>query len=268
MLFGKHAEHPGAAQVSKLIDSFDHAVDGKTYGILVLEYERGLDFYRLLKLLRQCSPAQLKDWMSCAKGLQLAHELGIVHRDVKPRNIMYAPSGCKIIDWGIAYHERLRPYEEPGFIVGTPNYMAPEQIMGDIDSISPALDAYALGIMTFEALIGYPPFRSIVDSESDTAAQHDVAAQHLCDAVPNPTDLNAAIPTEIADVILQAVEKNPKDRFPNAGAFYDALMATPNERTTHVSVPGGDQSGTTFWEDLPTCTVRRRVQEANPPQTF
>ena len=150
-----------------------------------------------------------------ACGLDYAHRRGIVHRDVKPDNVLFDEDGNAIItDFGIAtarFHGRLTA---SGRAMGTPHYMSPEQAMGKL--IDGRSDIYALGIMMYEALAGFPPF--------DGADSFSVGYKQVHEK-PTPLDqVNTRIPSGIATIVMRCLEKNPADRYARGRELADALI--------------------------------------------
>ncbi|GLZ51720.1 protein kinase [Actinomycetospora sp. NBRC 106378] len=149
-----------------------------------------------------------------ADALDAAHQAGIVHRDVKPSNVLLAARDfVYLADFGIVHVREAT--EQPrltatGSTLGTPAYMAPEQLRAD--PFDQRLDVYALGCVLFEALTGRPPF---------VGERMAVMLSHLNDAPPRPSSL-APIPTGLDDVVLSALAKSPSGRFPTTGALASA----------------------------------------------
>jgi serine/threonine protein kinase len=171
---------------------------------IIMEYVHGLSlkemiaetprlrFQRVLNLLIQV-----------LEGLKYAHEQGIVHQDIKPANIMVeAGDRAKILDFGLACSIG---HEEDLDLVGTPHYMAPEQLLGD--PVDERTDIYSLGITAFEMATGRKPF-----AHSNVA---EVFRSLRDSPVPDPRSLNSDLPREFTDFIRRATEKRPDDRFPN-----------------------------------------------------
>lgn len=154
-----------------------------------------------------------------AQGLQEAHEHGIIHRDLKPANILMNKRAEPVItDFGLAVikdaeQDRLT---RTGSTVGTPCYMAPEQVKGDIDNIGPASDLYSLGVIFYELLVGEPPFRGTILS---------LIHAHLNEEPPPPSQLNAQVLPEIEALCLKCLAKNPADRFSSAKELVKAADA-------------------------------------------
>ncbi|HSP06359.1 MAG TPA: protein kinase, partial [Acidobacteriota bacterium] len=137
-------------------------------------------------------------------GLEAAHSQGVVHRDLKAQNILIGPSGqIKIIDFGLARSVHLEGMTATGLIMGTPEYMAPEQVAGK--HVDERADIYALGVILFEMLTGRVPFTG----ESAIA----VGFQQLKDPPPSPRSINPQIPEEIERIILKALQKEPIHRY-------------------------------------------------------
>ncbi len=139
-------------------------------------------------------------------GLEAAHSQGVVHRDLKSQNVMVGPSGqIKIIDFGLARSVHLEGMTATGLIMGTPEYMAPEQVSGK--HVDERADIYALGVILFEMLTGRVPFTG----DSPIA----VGFQQLKDPPPSPRSINPQIPEDVEKIILKALEKNPIHRYRN-----------------------------------------------------
>ena len=149
-------------------------------------------------------------------GLQAAHEKGIIHRDVKPHNILITNSGIvKVADFGIAQAISKKTLTFNGHIVGTVHYIAPEQAKGE--SVTPATDIYSLGCVLYEMLTGIVPF----DAESPLT----VVLKHIHDEPVTPRKLNPDIPAGLENVIIKSLEKNPALRYKSAEQMRAALLS-------------------------------------------
>src|SRR6267142_1768569 len=152
-----------------------------------------------------------------AEAVHAAHQRGVVHRDLKPGNILLTADGTrKISDFGLA--RRLKGaagLTQSGAPVGTPSYMAPEQAEGKSRDVGPAADTYALGAILFELLTGRPPFRA--DTAAETLRQ--VIVQ---DPVP-PSRLNARVPRDLETVCMKCLRKQSQSRYATAAALSDDL---------------------------------------------
>ena len=148
-------------------------------------------------------------------ALDYAHERGVIHRDVKPSNILLDARGhCLLTDFGIAKLIANGQSASPnGSLIGTPAYMAPEQSMGD--NVDARSDIYSLGVVLYELATGRPPYRA----ETPLA----VVMKHLHDPLPSPRQINPTLAPEVEAVILKSLAKGPADRYQRAGQLVDAL---------------------------------------------
>jgi serine/threonine protein kinase len=151
-----------------------------------------------------------------ARGLAFAHEQGLIHRDVKPQNVLLNGDGrAKVTDFGIARTLDVDGMTQTGTVLGTSNYIAPEQASGQrVDAHS---DVYALGAVLYELLTGEVPF----PGESFVA----VAMKHMHEPAPNLLDVRRDVPLRVAAAVDRALEKDPEQRFPTMDAFAAELEA-------------------------------------------
>jgi len=203
--------HPGIATVFDFGES--QAEDGLPY--LVMEYVPGRPLSEILAT-ETLSPERARDLvLQAATALSEAHSRGLVHRDIKPGNLMVTDDGTvKITDFGIARAGDGAPLTATGQILGTPSYLSPEQANGA--TATPASDVYALGVVLYECLTGVRPF--IADSAVA------VALAHLREPVP---ELPESVPGDLAEVVRNALAKDPAQRYPDAGALAVALGGPP-----------------------------------------
>ena len=199
--------HPGIAQV------FDYGEDEGT-AYLVMELVPGEPLSARLQRETALPAAVAVPLLQQAAGaLDAAHATGLVHRDVKPGNLLITPDErVKITDFGIARAGDQAPLTRTGEVMGTAQYLSPEQAMGR--QASPASDVYSLGIVAYETLSGRRPF------EADTAVA--IALAQVNNA---PDPLPASVPPAVAAAVLQALAKDPAERPASAGAFADSLGA-------------------------------------------
>lgn len=192
--------HPNIVQV------YDHAqVDGVSY--IVQEYVEG---ETLKELIRREAPLEARRAITIAlqilAALRVAHQQGVIHRDVKPQNILVQPDGkVKVADFGIA-NAGESDMTEAGSIVGTAQYLAPEQARGL--AVGPPADLYAVGIVLYEMLSGRVPF------EGDAAVT--VAMRHVQEAPEPLGDRNPLVPADLEAVVMRALAKDPTQRYQSA----------------------------------------------------
>jgi len=158
-----------------------------------------------------------------ATGLQAAHDLGLVHRDVKPGNIFINQNDTiKLLDFGIVkWRAQQDDLTKPGTIMGTLSYMSPEQIRGQ--NVDPRADVWALGVVLYEMIAGRRPFREGHDFVTVLNA--------IVNDTPDPLgDYRDGLPAELEDVVAKALEKDPDDRFSSMADFLQALGALPQPR--------------------------------------
>jgi len=207
---GQQLDHPHIARVYAYGE-----IDGTPY--IVMDYVEGQDLSRYLKdggVLDEETAAQLMTDICAA--LDMAHQHGFVHRDLKPGNIMIRPNGeAVLMDFGVTKVTDATSSLTGTGAIGTIDYMAPEQIAA-AKSVDHRADIYALGVLLYEMLTGKKPF---------TGSPAQILFAHLQQPPPDPQDINPDIPDAFADAIQQAMAKNPADRFQNAGDFAAALTA-------------------------------------------
>jgi len=214
-------QHPGVAQV---FDFDDGTGSPASMPFIVMQFVEG---HTLAQLLREQGPMPPDQVMSVvvqvAAGLQAAHDVGVVHRDLKPANIMLTPDGrAVLVDFGIARSATSEPLTDTGALLGTADYMSPEQASGR--PATPQSDLYALGVVAYHCLTGESPFRR----ESPVAT----ALAHLQDDLPVS---DARVPPEVADLIASLAAKNPADRPPSAAAI--ALQAAALGAASSIDLP-------------------------------
>ncbi|ASR33674.1 serine/threonine protein kinase [Prauserella marina] len=203
--------HHGVAAVH----DYGETVAGEhSIAFLVMEFVEGDPLAAILARQGRISAEQTMDVLEQAgNALQAAHERGLVHRDVKPGNIMVTPSGVvKLTDFGIAKAADSAPVTRSGMVMGTAHYIAPEQALGQ--EAEPASDVYSLAVCGYECLAGRRPFLS------DNAVT--VAMMHIRDlAPPLPPD----VPPGARAVIEATLVKDPRQRYSNGGEFANAVAA-------------------------------------------
>lgn len=165
----------------------------------------------------------LRYMVEIADALEHAHRVGIVHRDLKPENLFLTEDGTvKILDMGLSKDVRgVESGPTAKAAVGTPDYMSPEQTKGSAE-IDGRADIYSLGATFYHLITGRVPY------SGETA--RDVMMAHNREPVPDPRNIDPDLPDDLCDVIMQMMEKQPKDRFKDAAALLEALIALENTR--------------------------------------
>jgi serine/threonine protein kinase len=164
-------------------------------------------------------PQVLQYTRQILSALDYAHQRGVVHRDIKPTNIMLTGDDqVKLVDFGIAISDRSADLTQPGFMVGSINYMSPEQIAGDKATVRS--DIYAVGVTLYEILTGRLPVTG--------TSSFEILRAHMTARPVPPFEIDPRLPRSLSEVILKALEKAPADRFASAQEFLAALNAIPN----------------------------------------
>lgn len=219
--------HPGIVQV---YDTGEDTVTGGGRAVyLVMEYVDGEPLSTRIGPDRRLAAAETMSIVAqVADALHAAHERGIVHRDVKPSNLLVQSDGTVVlVDFGVARSTAVTSITSPNAVPGTALYMAPEQAAGR--PVSAATDVYALGVVAFHCVVGRTPF------SGDNALE--VAVKHLNDELP---PLPADVPRPAATVIERALAKDPAGRFPTAKAFAEAARAVAADPTAALDLPTTD----------------------------
>ncbi|UTT48688.1 serine/threonine-protein kinase [Rhodococcus gordoniae] len=234
--------HPGIAGVFDYGETTD--AEGQSIAYLVMELVHGEPLNAVLSRLGRLSLPHALDMLEqTGRALQAAHNAGVVHRDVKPGNILITPTGqVKITDFGIAKAVDASPVTRTGMVMGTAQYIAPEQALGQ--EATSASDVYSLGVVGYEVLSGRRPF--LGDSVVTVAMKHVQETP-----APLPTDL----PAEVRELIEIAMSKDPAYRYANGGEFANAVAAVRSGRP--VPPPG----------NVPPVTSANRVLPPGVPGT-
>ncbi|WP_234542320.1 protein kinase domain-containing protein [Streptomyces shenzhenensis] len=198
------------------------AGSGPTVPYIVMEYVEGRPLGSVLEEdVRQygAMPADkaLRITADVLAALEISHEMGLVHRDIKPGNVMMTKRGVvKVMDFGIAraMQSGVTSMTQTGMVVGTPQYLSPEQALGrGVDARS---DLYSVGIMLFQLVTGRLPF----DADSPLA----IAYAHVQEEPVAPSSINRALPPGVDALVARALKKNPNERFPTAESMRDECL--------------------------------------------
>ena len=219
--FYREARAVASLSTPNIVDIYDYGAHDKTY-FIAMQYIEGTDLKSILRRTGRLDPARVVALADdILRGLGAAHERGIVHRDVKPQNLLVRASDghVKLTDFGVARTLDAAQNTAVGTMVGTAHYMAPEQASGGV--LGPASDLYGVGVVLFEALTGKLPY--------DGTAALQIALQHMRDPVPSLNAIAPEVPPALARVVERALAKDPARRYPNAEAMRLAL---------HEALPG------------------------------
>ncbi|WP_135457738.1 serine/threonine protein kinase [Mycobacterium sp. DL99] len=163
-----------------------------------------------------------------AAALDAAHAAGLIHRDIKPQNIIVTPADfAYLVDFGIAESQGDSRLTTEGSRIGTMNYMAPERFTGQ--TVTPAVDSYSLACVLYEALTGHPPF--VGDN------LENLLAAHVSAPPPRPSVTNPAVPSTLDDVVARGMAKDPDDRYGSAGALGRAAQRALQAGSAPTTLP-------------------------------
>ena len=212
--FRQEARAAGSLSHPNIVSIYDYGTDADGNQFIVMQLVEGDD---LATLLRERGHLETDDAVRVALGvaaaLEAAHRRGLIHRDVKPGNILITDDGdVKVTDFGIARAVSEASMTVTGTTLGSVHYFSPEQARGD--EVTGASDVYALGIVLYEMLTGRRPF------EGDSAA--GVALKRLNEDPPPPSTYRP-VPSGLSAIVMRALQREPADRFPDAGSFAEAL---------------------------------------------
>ena len=214
--FKQEARAAGGLSHPNIVGVYDYGTDGADGDqYIVMELVTGRDLSTILRERGSLSTSDaVRVAIGVASALEVAHRKGIVHRDVKPGNILINDNGdVKVTDFGIARAVSEASMTVTGTTLGSVHYFSPEQARGD--EVTGASDVYALGIVLFEMLTGRRPF------EGDSAAA--VALKRLNEDPPTPSAVGRPAPPGLEAIVMRALAREPSGRFPDAGAFAEAL---------------------------------------------
>jgi serine/threonine-protein kinase len=211
--FRREAQAAAALQHPNVVSVYDRGSFDDTYYI-AMEYLSGRSLKQLIRQEAPLDPIRAIDitiQILCAA--RFAHRRGVIHRDLKPHNVIIDDSGhAKVTDFGIA-RAGASDMTETGSIMGTAQYLSPEQAQGH--AVSAGSDLYSVGVVLYELVTGRVPF----DAESAVT----IALKHVSESPALPTQVNAAIPPELEQVVMWALNKDPADRPQDADQFIAAL---------------------------------------------
>lgn len=229
--FSQEARTVAALRAPGVVNLYDAceepSADGSVRCYLVMEYVAGHSLADLLAMRGRLSvPSVLSLVAQAAEALEAAHAAGVIHRDVKPGNILLGPDGqVTLVDFGIARVAGTAGMTSTGMVMGTLSYASPEHLLGR--DLTTASDVYSLGVVAYECLAGTLPFTTDSPAATITSQLRDT-----------PPPLPSDVPTVVARVVLRAIAKKPDDRFGSAAEFAMAC----HRAAAAVTAPAGPDS--------------------------
>lgn len=254
MRFRREAQNAASLNHPAIVAVYDTgeetAPTGETLPFIVMEFVNGRTLKEVLGVEGRLQPRRaLEICADMCAALEFSHRHGIIHRDIKPGNVMLTQTGqVKVMDFGIAraLASGATTMTQTSAVIGTAQYLSPEQARGE--AVDARSDVYAAGCVLFELVCGHPPF--VGDSPVS------VAYQHVREAPPTPSDINPDVNPAVDAIVLKALSKNPLNRYQSAGEMRADLlraaagrpvMATPvlpQEETTQLAPAAGGYAGT------------------------
>ncbi len=212
--FQREALNASSLSHPNIVEVYDVGDDNGQY-FIVMEYIEGKNLKDLIKKRGKLTVSEVVDIMSqIADGLSVAHDSYIIHRDIKPQNIMILENGLvKITDFGIAMAMNATQLTQTNSVMGSVHYLPPEQASGKGSTLKS--DIYSMGILMYELLTGVLPYRG------DNAVE--IALKHLKEPLPSIRDEIDDLPQSVENIILKSTAKNPKNRYNDARAMYEDL---------------------------------------------
>ncbi|GAB3188912.1 serine/threonine-protein kinase [Micromonospora palomenae] len=249
MRFRREAQNAASLNHPAIVAVYDTgeetAPTGETLPFIVMEFVNGRTLKEVLGVEGRLQPRRaLEICADMCAALEFSHRHGIIHRDIKPGNVMLTQTGqVKVMDFGIAraLASGATTMTQTSAVIGTAQYLSPEQARGE--SVDARSDVYAAGCVLFELICGHPPF--VGDSPVS------VAYQHVREAPPTPSDINPDVNPAVDAIVLKALSKNPLNRYQSAGEMRaDLLRAAagrpvlatpvmPQDETAHLAPAAG-----------------------------
>ncbi|MEV1146451.1 Stk1 family PASTA domain-containing Ser/Thr kinase [Micromonospora sp. NPDC049799] len=275
MRFRREAQNAASLNHPAIVAVYDTgeetAPTGETLPFIVMEFVNGRTLKEVLGAEGRLQPRRaLEICADISAALEFSHRHGIIHRDIKPGNVMLTQTGqVKVMDFGIAraLASGATTMTQTSAVIGTAQYLSPEQARGE--AVDARSDVYAAGCVLFELLCGHPPF--VGDSPVS------VAYQHVREAPPTPSDINPDVNPAVDAIVLKALSKNPLNRYQSAGEMRADLLraaagrpvlATPvlrEDETTHMApaAAGYPAAGATQTRQIPARVGDPRQRKAS-----
>ncbi|HET7061487.1 MAG TPA: serine/threonine-protein kinase [Nitrosospira sp.] len=228
--FFEEATHQAQLDHSNIVQMENYFKEGEDY-FLVLSFVEGRSLAEIIDSLHGPMPKKqaAQIFKEVLRALNCAHEKAILHRDIKASNVMVDNSGRALLtDFGIARQAGDEQAASLGQVIGTPEYMSPEQFI-DSDKVDHRSDVYSAGILLFEMLTGQLPFKG---------SQDELREKHLSAPVPNPRTINPKIKKCLAEAVVKATQKEPDARFQGCIAFLKAVERCERGRRWEIAALG------------------------------
>ena len=255
--FEREAQSVSNLSHKNIVEVYDVGVEDNEHYI-VMEFIEGKTLKQLLKKRESLTLTEVIDIMTqLTDGIAHAHESYIIHRDIKPQNIMIEDNGLiKITDFGIAMALNATQLTQTNSIMGSVHYLPPEQASGKGATIKS--DIYSLGILMYELLTGNVPFKG------DNAVE--IAIKHMKDKIPSIRKQNPAIPQSVENILLKAAAKNPRNRYDSAKDMYEDFVHCldeehANDKKIVFEYPENDLDGTESVEKNKPKTTKKVVEK-------
>ena len=256
--FQREALNASSLSHPNIVEVYDVGDDAGQY-FIVMEYIDGKNLKDLIKKRGKLTLSEVIDIMSqISDGLSIAHDSYIIHRDIKPQNIMILENGLvKITDFGIAMAMNATQLTQTNSVMGSVHYLPPEQASGKGSTLKS--DIYSMGILMYELLTGTLPYRG------DNAVE--IALKHLKEPLPSIREILPDIPQSVENIILKSAAKNPKNRYNDAREMYEDLKtclddSRINEEKIEYEYPELDSDGKKFTKQIEKAVL---VEEDNEP---
>ena len=257
--FQREALSASSLSNPNIVEVYDVGEDNGEYYI-VMEYVEGKHLKALLKKRGKLTVPEVIDIaLQITNGLSVAHDSYIIHRDIKPQNILILENGLiKITDFGIAVAMNATQLTQTNSVMGSVHYLPPEQASGKGATLQS--DIYSIGILMYELLTGKLPFRG------DNAVE--IALKHLKEPMPSIRDELPDIPQSVENIILKATAKNPKNRYPDAREMHEDLKtcldeSRANELKITFKYPENDYGDTKILKTVKDTKVKTTKEEKN-----
>ena len=261
--FQREALSASSLSNPNIVEVYDVGEDNGEY-FIVMEYVEGKHLKSLLKKRGKLTVPEVVDiTLQITSGLSVAHDSYIIHRDIKPQNILILENGMiKITDFGIAVAMNATQLTQTNSVMGSVHYLPPEQASGKGATLQS--DIYSIGILMYELLTGKLPFRG------DNAVE--IALKHLKEPMPSIRDEYPDIPQSVENIILKATAKNPKNRYSDAREMNEDLKtcldeSRANELKITFKYPESDYDGSKLQKNLPKESSAKVEEKENMTST-